>query len=138
MPIFVRAGGVVPTRAATETVQAGTPDELTLRAVLPAEDDGDDRRRATFDLYDEDRDAVAALSVVVDGDVVAVDTDGAAVERVAAVVDGVGTAPATVRVDGEAVEATYHADADRLVVGSPTVDADWARTAADAGADPDA
>jgi hypothetical protein len=77
MPIFVRAGALVPLREATETVQPGTPGALTLRAVLPTaggdgtggrdDDDGDADpadRRASFDFYDEDRDEVATFAVV--------------------------------------------------------------------------
>jgi len=156
MPIFVRAGALVPLREATETVQPGTPGALTLRAVLPAvggdgtggrdDDDGDADpadRRASFDFYDEDRDEVATFAVVAsdpddhdatevdaddrgadgsdagsDGPVVDVSLDETAVGSFEVVVDGVGTEPAAVRVDGEPTAFDYDAGADRLVVAA--------------------
>jgi alpha-D-xyloside xylohydrolase len=131
LPLFVRAGGVVPMREATETVQAGTPAELDLRAVLPAATDptGGEARRATFEFYDEDRDAVVDLFVEAhqaephedDGPVVQVRVGETALERVGATVDGIDGEPARVLVNGSTPEWTYDADENRLTVAPSTV-----------------
>jgi alpha-D-xyloside xylohydrolase len=138
LPLFVRAGGVVPMREATETVQPGTPAEVDLRAVLPSSTDATDGapRRSTFEFYDEDRDAVVDLRVVArpgvdaheaggdhgdDGPVVEVRVGETALERVGATVDGVGTDPAAVHVNGAPAEWTYDAEADRLSVAPSPV-----------------
>jgi alpha-D-xyloside xylohydrolase len=131
LPLFVRAGGVVPMREATETVQAGTPAELDLRAVLPAATDptAGEARRATFEFYDEDRDAVVDLLVEAhqaephedDGPVVQVRVGETALERVGATVDGIDGEPARVLVNGSTPEWTYDADEDRLTVAPSTV-----------------
>ncbi|WP_254547125.1 alpha-xylosidase [Halomarina pelagica] len=57
MPIFVRAGSVIPEREPTETVRPGTPDDLTFRATLDAT--GEARGR----FYDEDGDALIDVRV---------------------------------------------------------------------------
>jgi alpha-D-xyloside xylohydrolase len=146
LPLFVRAGAVLPLRAATETVQSGTPEALTLRAVLPTDapdtNDPTDARRASFDFYDEDRDDRVPIAVSVrpptagddpagdgartpapepdpdgaGGLVVEVTVGETAVESVAVEAVGLGEAPDTVRVDGRSVAYEYDGDVDRLSI----------------------
>ena len=118
MPIFLRAGHLVPFGEATQTVQEGTPAHLTLRAVAYRDDPTD----ATFPFYDEDADRVCDLAVRVDtgarggkednGPRVDIDLDGAGVETGSVRVDGVLERPEAVSIDGETLVRAEH-DLDR-------------------------
>ncbi|UTF52664.1 glycoside hydrolase family 31 protein [Natronosalvus rutilus] len=55
MPVFVRAGSVLPQREPTQFVEPGTPDELTLRVTL---EDG----AASGRYYDESADELVTIS----------------------------------------------------------------------------
>jgi alpha-D-xyloside xylohydrolase len=69
LPLFQRAGSVVPRREATQSVQPGTPSWLELVTVL------DENGAATGRFYDEDRDQLVSVSVAVDDETLTVTTD---------------------------------------------------------------
>lgn len=56
MPLFLRAGGMVPRREPTETVSSGTPDTLTVQTTLDAEGD------AGGSFYDAEMDALVEMA----------------------------------------------------------------------------
>ena len=91
IPLFVRAGGIIPQREPGETVQAGPPDRLELFAPLA---DGE----ATGQYYDESQDALVDLSVRHEGQNVAITIDGTAPTCEFRI--PVDTAPETVSIDG--------------------------------------
>ncbi|WP_255197718.1 glycoside hydrolase family 31 protein [Halorarius litoreus] len=97
MPIFYRGGGVVPRRAATETVQPGTPAELTYRVFLA---DG----VASGRYYDEETDAMLDVEVDATGDEVEVSLDEGSVTAIILDVSGVDDRPDEVCVNGTAPE----------------------------------
>ncbi|WP_265110797.1 alpha-xylosidase [Halosolutus halophilus] len=66
IPLYVRAGCVLPTREPAQTVQEGPPERLTLQATLA---DGG----ASGRYYDEARDELAEIEVGVDGTTLIVD-----------------------------------------------------------------
>jgi alpha-D-xyloside xylohydrolase len=110
MPVFYRAGGVVPQRAPTETVQAGTPRELTYRVFLADE-------QASGRYYDEDADALLDVDVDASGGEVDVSLDEGTVEAPTLHVSGLETRPGAVRVNGAApTEWNYYSDEDTLQV----------------------
>ncbi len=96
MPIFVAAGGIVPKRAATQTVQSGTPSTLTVEVELPA----GGQCHSTFPLYDEDRDEVVTVTFDATASNYELTVDESAVDSFELVVSGVRDEPDTVVVDG--------------------------------------
>jgi len=99
MPVFVRAGSVIPTRTPTQHVEAGTPEDVTLR-VIPDEGETD----ASFEFYDEDRDQTTTVSARMDADFEAVDVEIDRAERTGLFtlrIEGVSRAPETVRINGD-------------------------------------
>ncbi|MFC7157801.1 alpha-xylosidase [Halomarina halobia] len=108
IPLFVRAGSILPLHESSQTVQEGSPDEATLR-VTPV---STGETRATFDFYDEDRDRVVSLECDIDADGEAIDLSvedpNATPSFVADVVD-IDHPPTTLRVNGEDLRAV---DAD--------------------------
>lgn len=104
VPLFQRAGSIVPMREPTQTIQSGTPNEVELKTVLGSGDAV--RANATF--YDEDEDELIELSAERDGSSVAF-TASARSDLFFATVDTTGDAPDDVTVDG----ITYdHVEAD--------------------------
>jgi alpha-D-xyloside xylohydrolase len=106
LPLFVRAGSVVPRREPTQSVQPGTPAALTLEATLA---DGHAEGR----YFDEDADAMVTATVDLDGDTLAVAWDETTAETVTVDVYAAeaGVRPGTVTVDGESL-ARVDADPD--------------------------
>ena len=96
-PMFVRAGSVVPQRAATQRTHPGTPDRVEFHATL-----GADRATAEGRFYDADADALITATVDHDGERVVADCGGVSADAVTVVVrspEGVAD-PAEVVVDG--------------------------------------
>lgn len=124
MPLFIRAESVLPLREPTQTVQSGTPDQVTLR-VTPVTDGETD---ASVDFYDEDRDRVNPLSVKYEADTVEISvgledrTDLFDVE-----VRSMETAPETVRVNGETLDRATDTDTPRPGFWSYDVEAETLR-----------
>ncbi|WP_101296929.1 alpha-xylosidase [Halegenticoccus soli] len=124
VPLFVRAGSVLPLHEPSQTVREGTPDRVTLR-VTPR---SDGETRASFDFYDEDRDRVAAIDcrVAADGSSVELSIDGGRTEPFAARVVDASRRPETVAVNGRPLgevdgdpgpgEWTYEADGSAIVI----------------------
>jgi alpha-D-xyloside xylohydrolase len=106
LPLFVRAGSVVPRREPTPSVQPGTPAALTLEATLA---DGHAEGR----YFDEDADAMVTATVDHDGDTLAVEWEETTAETVTVDVyaAGDGARPGTVTVNGESL-ARVDADPD--------------------------
>jgi len=92
LPLFVRAGSVVPQREPTQSVEPGTPGELELDATLA---DG----TAAGRFYDADADELVGIELTTDGETLSVSTGGVTADRVTVTVHG--ATPETVRVDGE-------------------------------------
>lgn len=101
MPIFVRAGGLVPKREATQTVQSGTPETLTVTTGLPAEG----TCSSTFSFYDEDRDDVVDIDLDTTADEYRLTVGETAVETFELVVEGVTEAPDRVVVAGTELDS---------------------------------
>jgi alpha-D-xyloside xylohydrolase len=101
MPVFVRAGSVLPRREPTQSVQPGTPAHLTCEATLPA-----DGGAATGRYFDEDADEVVTVTADRREDALVADTGGASADRVTveARLPPGATAPPAVRVDGTALD----------------------------------
>ena len=95
MPVFVRAGSIVPEREPTQSIQSGTPAELELDAT-PA--DG----RAEGRFYDADADELVEITVTTEDDTLTVDLGDCSADRVILTVRDV--APEAVVVDGEALD----------------------------------
>ena len=118
LPVFVRAGSVLPRREPTECTVPGTPETVELSTYVRKHGPTD----GSFPFYDADRDAVYEVSVRVtaDGSRVDVDLDGHDdPDRFVAVVDHLDRPPETVTVNGDRVtggESTYDAEAGRLRV----------------------
>lgn len=121
MPLFVRAGSVVPTREPTRAVQPGTPEEVTLETTLSA------AGTAAGRFYHEDDDRMLSFSVTADGDTVHVLVDGTTTPgRFLLDVEGLSATPADVRADGTGLvqveddpaagEWAHDAGEDRLLV----------------------
>ncbi|WP_433627698.1 alpha-xylosidase [Halomicrococcus sp. NG-SE-24] len=116
MPMFVRAGSVVPRREPTETVRAGTPESLTLDATLDAEGAASGR------FYDVDGDELVDVAVATEdgtlsvslgeltADAVTVEADGATPDAVA--VDGATFE----RVDGTPTSGEWTVDDGSVIV----------------------
>jgi alpha-D-xyloside xylohydrolase len=98
IPLFVRAGSVIPRRDPSRTVQPGTPEELTLRATLA---DGE----ASGRFYDEDRDELVRIDVDGTGDCVEIGLPVIASDRVTLEIRDAGE-PNSVSVDGERLSRT--------------------------------
>jgi len=113
VPLYVRAGSVVPRREPTQSVQPGTPAELTLRATLA---DGG----ASGRYYDEDRDELVTATVDATGDGIDIDLPTVASDRVVVEVHG-GDSPERVRVDGERFRRTDDPDTGEWTVDDGTV-----------------
>jgi alpha-D-xyloside xylohydrolase len=96
MPIFVRAGSVVPQREPTQSVQPGTPERLHLDATLV---DGG----ASGRFYDVDADELAEVTVEQDGGTLSVELGGVSATRVTLTVRGADVDEVTA--GGEAVQA---------------------------------
>ncbi|WP_324760462.1 alpha-xylosidase [Haloarcula montana] len=96
MPVFVRAGSVLPEREPTQSVQPGTPAELELDATLA---DG----HAAGRFYDADADALVEFTVEAGGDTLSVDLGACTADRVTVTVRD--AAPETVVVDGETLQS---------------------------------
>lgn len=110
MPMFFRAGGVVPQREPTETVQEGTPSELTYRAFLAA-------GTATGRYYDEDADTMLDVHVDATGDEVEASIDEGTVEEPRLRLSGLDTRPDSVRVNGTTpTEWEYDSEVNELQV----------------------
>ncbi|WP_049986155.1 alpha-xylosidase [Halobellus rufus] len=92
MPIFVRAGSVVPEREPTQSVQPGTPDHLELVATLS---DGE----ASGRVYDVDADALVEVEVELGNGTLSVDIGPVTADRVTVTVSDAD--PEAVTVDGE-------------------------------------
>lgn len=92
LPLFVRAGSVVPQREPTQSVEPGTPDELELDATLA---DG----TASGRFYDADADELVEVELTADGGTLSVSLGGITADLVAVTVHG--ATPAAVRVDGD-------------------------------------
>jgi len=92
LPLFVRAGSVVPQREPTQSVQPGTPQELTFEATLA-------ERAAEGRYYDETADELVTVGVTSTDDAVAVDLEETSADTVR--VDVFGERPGSVTVDGE-------------------------------------
>ncbi|MFD1599628.1 TIM-barrel domain-containing protein [Halobellus rarus] len=90
MPMFVRAGSVVPEREPTQSVRSGTPDDLELVATLA---DG----RASGRVYDVDADALVEVGIESMEETLSIDTGGITADRVTVTVYDVD--PETVIVD---------------------------------------
>lgn len=97
MPIFVRAGGILLKREATQTVQPGAPEHLTAEVALPA----DGNCHTSFLFYDEDRDEVLTVTFDASNDVYELSTGDSAVETFNLVVRGVDDSPDTVILNDE-------------------------------------
>ncbi len=99
-PMFVRAGSVIPRRAATERTRPGTPDHVEFHATV-----GRDRGVAEGRFYDEDADAMVAATVDHDGERAAVEWDDVSAETVTVVLrTGDRVAPPTdLVVNGESI-----------------------------------
>ncbi len=126
MPLFVRAESVLPLQAPAQTVEEGTPEDVTLRVTPAARGE----TAASFEFYDEDRDEfVDAGCSIGDGSVdVTVDDDGrTALFR--AEITHVERAPEVVRANGAELrrvdaapspgEWCYDADADTVRANLP-------------------
>ena len=96
MPIFVRAGSVVPQREPTQSVQPGTPDHLELDVTM-AEGEASGR------FYDADADELLSIAVAEADGTLSVDLGATSAERVTLTVRG--AEPETVEVDGESLTA---------------------------------
>ncbi|WP_327053972.1 alpha-xylosidase [Halomicrococcus gelatinilyticus] len=92
MPLFVRAGGVIPRREPTQTVVAGTPEDLTFYGVL------DDAGEAGGRFYDDDADELVDVTTTTEDGTLAVSTGDVTAERLTVEVDG--PTPDAVAVDG--------------------------------------
>jgi len=92
LPLFVRAGSVVPRREATQSVPPGTPADLELVATL-------DNGTAEGRYYDVDADELVDASVTTDSETARVHTGDLSAERVTVTCHG--TAPERVAVDGK-------------------------------------
>lgn len=101
LPLFLHGGSVVPMREPTETVQPGTPNELTHRAALDA--DG----AASGRWFDVDADEIREPSVRVDDGTLLVDLDldADAPTTVTVEVWGLEEAPSSVVANGRALDA---------------------------------
>jgi alpha-D-xyloside xylohydrolase len=99
-PMFVRTGSVIPRRAATERTRPGTPDHVEFHATV-----GRDRAVAEGRFYDEDADAMVAITVDHDGERAAVEWDDVSAETVTVVLrSGEGVAaPSDLLVRGESL-----------------------------------
>jgi alpha-D-xyloside xylohydrolase len=96
LPLFVRGGSVVPQREPTQSIQPGTPDELTFEAT-PAEGSAEGR------YYDETGDELVTVGVSSKDDAVAIDLGETSAEAVT--VDLFGEHPVSVSVNGESYTA---------------------------------
>ncbi|WP_276274030.1 alpha-xylosidase [Haloarcula litorea] len=92
LPLFLRAGSVVPRREPTQSVRAGTPRELELVATL-------DGGAAEGRFYDADADELVTVELTSDGGTLAVDLGDVSAEQVTIAVDG--AEPDMVVVDGD-------------------------------------
>ncbi|MFC6963687.1 TIM-barrel domain-containing protein [Halocatena marina] len=82
MPIFLRAGSMIPWREPTETVHSGTPESLTLRTTLDA--DG----TATGRFYDEDADELIDMAIVTEENALFVSFGNITADSITIVIDG--------------------------------------------------
>lgn len=96
VPLFIRAGEILPQREPTETVQAGPPEVLQLHATLA---DG----KAEGEYYDEERDELVSATVRGDGDRFRVNIDSTA-PICEFWIDADRVEPETVSVDGVDLE----------------------------------
>lgn len=96
LPLYVRAGSVVPGREPTESIEPGTPAELHLRATLA---DGS----AVGEYYDPETDALVEAGVSVADGTADVTVPDVAAERVVVELDA-ETAVEAVTVDGTPAE----------------------------------
>jgi alpha-D-xyloside xylohydrolase len=96
MPLFVRAGSVVPQREPTQSVQSGTPAHLEPVVSLA---DGE----ASGRFYDVDVDELAEITAEIEDGVLSVDLGAVSSERVTLTVHD--TDPDAVVVDGESLTA---------------------------------
>lgn len=123
MPVFVRANSIIPMGEATQTVQEGTPSEITLH-ITPDEF----RSVATESVfYDEDEDALIRLEAAMDENSfnLKISADSRS-NLFVAEVSAVESPPATVTVNGnrlEQVDATpepgtwsYNESSQKLIV----------------------
>lgn len=122
MPVFVRANSIIPMGAATQTVETGTPDEITLRITPDCQ--GSVATETAF--YDEDADELLGIDATLDGDTfeMRVEPDGRS-DLFVAELRGVESPPETVVVNGtpiERVDATAESGSWAGDEGTLTVD----------------
>ena len=98
MPVFVRAGSILPLHESSQTVQKGSPEEVTLR-VTPVETG---ETNASFDFYDEDEDQIVSLACTVDAasEAVTLSVEEATPSFIAEIVD-IDHRPDTLSLNGE-------------------------------------
>lgn len=101
MPVFIRANSVIPMGEATQTVQEGTPESVTLR-ITP---DCHGSVATETEFYDEDANALVNIEVTLDEESLDlhVGDDGRSDLFVAEVTD-IELPPKTVTLDGDRVE----------------------------------
>ncbi|MFC7211883.1 alpha-xylosidase [Natronoarchaeum sp. GCM10025321] len=96
VPLYVRAGSVLPMRDATERIEEGPPERLTLRTYLA---DG----AAAGRYFDEQREKLAEFGIKRSGETITVEADPVT-PTCELHVDGVTEAPADVIVNGEPLD----------------------------------
>jgi len=96
VPLFVRAGSIVPTRQPTQTVEEGPPEHLTLTAWIS-------NGRASGRYYHETSEELTSITVVVD-DGVRLDIDGMLPETTVEI-RGVEQGPNRVTLDETATDS---------------------------------
>jgi alpha-D-xyloside xylohydrolase len=99
LPLFVRAGSVVPHRDPTQSVQPGTPPELQFDVTLA---DG----TATGRFYDVDAEALLTVEVSEEDDTLTVTADEIAADHVSFTV--YDAAPETVVINGQSAVKVEH------------------------------
>ena len=108
MPIFVRAGSVIPQREPTQSIQAGTPEQLELDVLLA---DGEAQGR----FYDADADELVEITVEETSGTVSVDLGGASPDRVSLDIRGLSAD------DADDTDADAIVGVDDVVVDGQTI-----------------
>ena len=113
LPLFLRGGSVVPIREPTQTVQPGTPKELTYRAALDTEG------YAAGRWFDVDADVMREPTVATDGETLQIDLGDSRSATVTVEVWGLDDAPSSVVIDGAvlSVEQWVYEDGVCTVTG---------------------
>ena len=96
IPLYVRAGSILPMREPSERIEEGPPDRLTLRTRLA---DGS----ASGRYFDEHREELAEFGIERSGETITVDVDPVT-PTCELRVDGVREAPADVILNGESLD----------------------------------